>query len=372
MNGRRFGKTTLGIHVLIQPVLKGYPVAFFSPTYKMLSDVWRDMATVLQPIVKRVSVQERRLELVTGGVVDMWSLEDGNAGRGRKYKRVVVDEAAMIAHLEQAWNAAIRPTLTDFQGDAWFMSTPRGYNFFRTMYGWGQDDAHPDWMSWQMPTSANPYIKASEIEAARAQLPERIFAQEYLAEFLADGGGVFRNVQAAATATAQERAQDSHQYVIGVDWGRTNDATVFMVIDVTTRELVCTDRMTQTDYHRQTERLRALWDKFGQCQVIAEFNSMGGPLVEQLQNEGVTVRGFVTTNATKAEIIDALALAFERGTLKILDDALTVGELQAYESERLPSGLVRYSAPEGMHDDSVIALALAWHGANFGTDLIAW
>ena len=72
------------------------------------------------------------------------------------------------------------------------------------------------------------------------------------------------------------------------------------------------------------------------------------------------VIGVQLTNATKANIIESLALALETGGLEILDDPVLVAELQAYESERLPSGLMRYSAPDGLHDDAVMALALAW------------
>ncbi len=70
--------------------------------------------------------------------------------------------------------------------------------------------------------------------------------------------------------------------------------------------------------------------------------------------------------ASKSASIDALALAFERGDLRIPNDPTLIAELQAYEMERLPSGLYRYSAPEGLHDDHVISLALAWQAvANY-------
>jgi hypothetical protein len=62
-------------------------------------------------------------------------------------------------------------------------------------------------------------------------------------------------------------------------------------------------------------------------------------------------------------VIDGLTLAFERGELKILNDPDLVAELLAYQAERLPSGTLRYGAPEGVHDDCVMALALAWSGA---------
>src|SRR5262245_13467950 len=100
--GRRFGKTLLGVDRLIQPALFGRPVGWFGPTYKMLAETWREVQTLLQPLTARVSVQEHRLELVTGGVIEMWSLEHPDTIRGRKYARVILDEAAMVADLGEA------------------------------------------------------------------------------------------------------------------------------------------------------------------------------------------------------------------------------------------------------------------------------
>ena len=89
---------------------------------------------------------------------------------------------------------------------------------------------------------------------------------------------------------------------------------------------------------------------------------MGQANIEALQNAGVYVTGFTTTNATKANAIQLLELAFERGDIQLLDDENQINELMAYQSEKLPSGLVRYGSPDGLHDDTVMALAIAWQG----------
>lgn len=364
--GRRFGKDVLGIDRVVEIALEGYPTGWFSPTYKNLTEDWRESVRILGPVVSRKDEQEHRLDLVTGGVVEMWSLDRPDAARGRRYRRIVINEAAMVPNLQDAWELVIRPTLVDYKGDAWMLSTPRGYNYFRTMYQRGQDPDQPDWHSWRFPTSANPFIPASEIDAARRELPERVYLQEFEAEFLDSGGGVFRQVLAATTAGAQVKAEPGHSYVIGADWGRAVDYTVFQVIDLKTREHVCQDRSNQVEYVQQRGRLRALCERFKPQVVVAEQNSIGEPIIEQLRREGIPVRPFVTTNATKAEIIDGLALAFERGDLRILNDSVLVSELQAYEMERLPSGLIRYGAPNGLHDDCVMSLALAWYAASQG------
>jgi len=223
------------------------------------------------------------------------------------------------------------------------------------------DDQEHEWAGWQLPTADNPYIDPDEIEAARRGLPERIFSQEYLAQFLDDAGGVFRRVMEAATATPQDGAHLHHEYTFGIDWGRQLDYTAIAVMDVTTSSLVALDRFNQIDYTVQLGRLTALYERFRPRAIVAESNSMGQPLLETLQRDGLPVVPFTTTNASKQIAIDALALAFERGAIRILPDPVLINELQSYEAERLPSGMTRYSAPAGLHDDTVMALALAWY-----------
>ena len=358
--GRRFGKSLLGIDLAIDAAVAGYPVGWFSPTYKMLLEIWREMVQECADIIERKSVQERRLELVNGGVVEFWSLDDDDAGRSRKYARIIVDEASLVSNMLDIWQSSIRPTLSDYRGDAWFFSTPKGHNGFWQMYQLGQDNQQPDWQTWQMPTSANPYIDAGEIEAMRDTMPEMVYQQEILATFLDDAGGVFRRVMDAATATEQEEAQSGHEYVIGVDWGQSRDFTVLAVIDITTRELCHLDRFNQIDYTVQRGRLVALCERFRPIQVLAELNAMGQPIVEQLQRDGLPMHGFTTTNATKAAAVDALALSFERGDIRILPEPVLIGELQAYEMSKTKTGLRSFSAPAGMHDDTVMALAIGW------------
>ena len=362
--GRRAGKTVLGLNRCADPAVLGAPVAWFSPTYKMLLEVWREAARTLAPITARRSSQERRIEYTTGGLLEFWSLDNPDVARGRKYRRVIIDEAAMVPNLMDAWQYAIRPTLADFNGDAWFLSTPKGRNGFWQLWQRGKDDALPDWRSWQMPSSVNPRLAQSELDEMRATMPERVHLQEILAAFIEDGGGVFRGVRKAATAPAQNGATGGHVYIFGLDFARESDFTVVTVLDVTTMSMAAMDRFNQIDYHVQVGRVQALAERFKPAAIVAESNSVGTPVIEQMRRLGLPVVPFTTTNASKQIAIDALALAFERGQLQILPDEVLIGELEAYTMERLPSGLLRYSAPDDGHDDCVISLALALSGAS--------
>jgi len=368
--GRRFGKTTLGIERLTRSAVHGHAVAWCSPSYRMLTEVWREARRILGPVVERIDSQQHRLELLGGGVIEMWSLDQPDVARGRKYRTVVIDEAAMVRHLEEAWNAVLRPTLVDIRGGAWFLSTPKGLNYFKRLFDRGADPGYPDWAAWQMPTLSNPYIPADEVEDSRKTLPERTFQQEFNAIFLESEGQVFRKVLEAATATPQPGAVDGHRYTVGVDWGRAHDFSCFVVIDTTTREVVHLDRSNQVDYAVQVGRLQALCQRFRPDAVYAEQNAMGEPLVEQLQRMSLPVYPFQTTNASKMAVIDALALTLERAELRLLPDEVLLNELLAFEAERLPSGMIRYAAPETLHDDTVIALALANHGASQPTQWV--
>lgn len=358
--GRRWGKTVLGGVVTLNVLRQHGRAAWIVPAYKNGRALWRYAAGVCAPLVQAgymdVSKSERVITTHAGGFFGIYSAENIDSIRSEAFNLVVGDEAARIS--EEGWQDAVRPTLADAEGDEILISTPKGKNwfYFEYMRGLGETDGYK---AWTAPSSANPMPQIKRAyDLAKTRVPERTFKQEWNAEFV-DDGVLFRNVAQASILKVAEPIA-GHHYVVGVDWGRTNDATVFSVFDADERVQVYLDRMTDTDYASQRLRLKVLCQKYNQATVLAESNSMGQPNIEALQNEGVTVTGFVTTNASKAEIIQALELAFEQATIKLLDNPVQTAEFMSYESEKLPSGLVRYGAPNGVHDDTIMAAALAW------------
>lgn len=372
--GRRFGKSVFGIDRITHPALAGYPVGYYCPTHKMLAEVWRTANSVLSPVVARRNAQEHRLELVTGGVVDMWSLETPDTSRGRKYKRVVIDEAAMVADLLGTWDAVIRPTLTDYKGDAFFLSTPKGLNGFHTMFERGLDPERDTWASWQMPTTTNPHIAQSEVDEAERETPSDLFAQEYLAQFISAAGAVFRNLDACLTAEpSQPDAHNGHRIVMGVDWAQSQDFTVISAVCADCRVEVAIDRFNKIDYGIQRGRLTAMAEAWSVADVLAEENSIGKPNIEQLWSEGLPIRGFNTTAQSKGPLVQSMALALEREEFHWLVDATARNELLSYEAKINPvTNRVTYSAPKGQHDDTVIARCLALKAAIDPSPTMEW
>lgn len=356
--GRRSGKTRLGVALCLHAAALGQAAWWVAPSFKVGGIGWRQIRAFTRRVPDAIVREgERRVELPSGGWVQVKSADNPDSLRGEGLDRIVLDEAAYMG--EAAWTEALRPALSDRQGGALFISTPNGRNWFWRLW---QGATGPGWARWQFPTSANPYIDSAEIATAKERVPERVFRQEYLAEFIEDGAGIFRGVLACATAARQSTAPAEHTVVFGVDWAKHEDWTVIVVLDADEGRMLGIDRFNQIDYATQLQRLKVLAERFRPTTIIAERNSMGEPLIEQLQRMGLPVEPFTTTNASKAQAIDALSLAFERQDIKIIPDDVLLAELQAFQATRLPSGLLRYEAPAGMHDDCVIALALAWQG----------
>jgi predicted phage terminase large subunit-like protein len=348
--GRRFGKTTLGGNLLSDPVLKdALPSAWFAPTYRLLEEAYNDHKRIYAPVIRRaVQTPAPRIELITGAAIDYWTLDDpSTVARGRKYKRVIIDEAAMARHLEQAWTEAIRPTLTDYKGDAFFLSTPKGSNYFKTLYGMAGVD--PDWMAWQMPTTANPWIDPEEVDKAGESLPSIAFRQEYLAEF----------VDAAGARIKREwlRYGDCPEGLptyIGVDLAiSTKSEADYTGVAVVSRG------DDGTIYVRDINRTRADFAavlRFIEAMAAKWNPSMIG--IEQVQYQAAVVQELL--RRTKLPI---------RGIRPDRDKVTRFAPLEArYEQSQVMhcQGLPAYfedellSFPVGRHDDVVDALAYAW------------
>lgn len=308
---------------------------------------------------KHIREADKELTFPGGGQIWLRTAERPESLAGEGLRGVVLDEFSLMR--EAVWTEYIAPTLLDYGGWATFAGVPKGLNWASRL--WMAAKTRPGWKAWSFSTYDNPLLKKADIDELAKSLPERLVRQEIMAEIVDDSGAVFRNVADCATATPQERATEGHAYVMGVDWARLHDATVFAVVDRATRELVHIDRMTGVDYELQLGRLKALASRFRPAIIQAEANAMGQPLIERLKRDGLPVVGFVTTNASKQAIIDRLTMAFEREEIRILPDESLIDELMAYEMETTPAGLIRFGAPAGMHDDQVMALALAWSAA---------
>ncbi len=369
--GRRWGKTELGVHLAIRAALDGEPVAWGGPHYKYLAEPFRRIRRLVRPLVSRVSETERRIELMTGGSIDFWTLSDENAGRGYKYRRWIIDESAMVPGLEEVYWQAIRPTLTDLGGDAWMLSTPRGSGFFRGCFDLGQDLEQSEWRSYRMPTATNPWIRAEEVERARRAMPELSFRQEFEAHFLESGDGFFFGLDQVIRSgeAANEIPAPNRVYLCAVDLARIRDYTVITVLDENNRQ-VWFERMRGVSWTRQVERIKGVCKNFS-CAAVVDATGLGDPLVERLRAEDVTVIPVVLTQLRKQSLMENLALLIETKEISLMDIPVQTEELANFRAERREGAGFHASAPAGKHDDCVMALALG-AGASQGARPEIW
>ncbi len=368
--GRRWYKTTLAATICIEAALNGGDYIWFAPVQDNCSEGKSEIDRCLNGYGK-FNENKQKYTFPNGGTIRFVSLDNPDNARGKTAHGVILEEASLIDPI--AWHEIIRPMLMTTLGWAWFIFTPKGRNWIWRDWVTSQDKA--DWHCMQAPTLGvkitekglkrsphpleNPNIPFSEIQNAYETMSERSFRQEIMAEFVSDGGGVFRNVEEVCRLEPQAPVP-GHSYVAGVDWGRVNDFTVISVWDVEEQQEVLLDRYNQIDFATQRDRIKALHAQFQFDAIIAESNTIGVPNIEELVRDGLPVEPFHTNNTSKQKIIDGLALGFEKQSIAVQNNLTAQSELQAYESHRLVSGMIRYDAPRGMHDDTVIARALGY------------
>jgi len=356
MCGRRWGKSAAGIREVCDVALDGQPVGWFAPTYKIALEAWRELVDRLAPVTSRMSEQDKRLELVTGGIIEVWTLDTPDPARGRKYDFIVIDEAGIVRDLLDVWNAAIRPTLVDLGGKALILGTPKGRRHgFVTMFNRGLSD-DPDWESFRASTLDNPYIPAAEVESARKELPPEIFAQEFEGIPTDDGANPFG---LDAIKRAGGAISDQEPVIYGVDLARSMDFTVVLGLDAYRR--VCFLERWQAPWAVTKTKVAKL---VGATPLVADATGVGDAIVADLQGMGLNVSPHVFTQPSKLRLMQRLVAAFQGNELTLPNrdkDRWLMGELEAFEYSYTATG-VKYEAPSGEHDDGVMALALALHG----------
>lgn len=312
------------------------------------------------------------MTLPTGGQVFYRSLDDPDNARGLTANGVVMDECADIK--PEAWYEVLRPMLIDTGGWSWGIGTPKGRNWFYIEHATAQ--SREDSAAWQVPTVGcevvdgrlirkphpleNPNVAFAEIVNLWATMPERTFRQEILAEFIEGEGVVFRNIFACMKAPQTTPEQhEGHILIAGLDWAKQNDFTCTSVGCVTCKCEVARDRFNKIDYVFQRDRLKELYRRWRVGKILAESNSIGEPNLEMLQRDGFPVVGFQTTATSKPPLIENMSLTLERAEWQFQQDPLWTTELEAFERVvSSATGRSSYSAPSGMHDDTVIARAL--------------
>ena len=342
MCGRRFGKSELSQVEMISNALKGYQVAYITPTYKLAK-------TFFEKLTQVIPFENNKSDLIINfpnkGSVEFFTGERLDNLRGRKFHLVVIDEASFIPNLEDGWLNSIRPTLTDYKGKALFLSTPKGKNYFYSLFMKGGED----WQSFKFTTYDNPYIDKSEIDDARRQLPEAVFEQEYMANPMENAANPFGSNKINECIKPLSNLQPSYY---GIDLAKSFDWTVIVGLDI--NGAVCYFNRFQKDWKQTKETILTI-DR--SKPVMIDSTGVGDAITEDLQKSFSNMNGFKYTASSKQQLMELLASTIHNNEVSFPFGHIK-DELDIFEYQYTATG-VRYNAPQGYHDDCVNALALA-------------
>ncbi len=373
--GRRWGKTITALNwILWMAFNRGGENWWVAPVYSQSKMAFRRLLSAARrggadKIFFDVSQSELRIKFISGAALQFKSADNPDTLRGEGLTSVVIDEAARVKR--EVWEEVIRPAVSDTGGRVMFISTPKGKNWFFDLWTRGQDPMQKEkYESWQFPTHDNPKIPQEEIDLARNTLPADVFRQEYLAEFLESEAVVFRNVSNCMGAK-EEPPIPGKSYFAGCDLAKHTDYTVLSILDSEGNQVYFT-RLQKLDWPYQKKLISEIVRRYNNARLVIDSTGVGDPIFDDLCAAGLNVEGFKFTQENKKKLIETLMLSFEQEKIKILNNPVQLNELQIFEYNISPSGIVHYSAPEGYHDDCVIALALANWAWIHRTNIFIW
>ncbi len=338
-----------------------------APNYNLTERIFKNY---LLPIVNKypkdfkVSLDKYRIEsIATGSSVECKSAENPVGLLGATLDLMVMDEAAEIS--EEMFERYLRPTLMVKKGRCFLISTPTTRsNWFFGKYL--NTDNDPEWASFHFTSYDNPFVTADELDKIKKKTPSDVWRQQYLAEPVADGGKLFTDTRAVINGELSEPEHGQQRYILGWDPARVHDYSVIIVVDRKTKNVVHFDRFSGIDWSLQIERVIGTAHKYNDAIVIMDATSQGDPLCEALK-KSIYTKGYpiyvdpykIDTNQKKKELIENLVVMIQNWEISYPFIEELVKELENYTYIYSQYGNVKYTAPKGMFDDTVVALALA-------------
>ncbi len=302
--GRRFGKTTLAVNELIVSAVKNPKTLswYVSPTYRMSKQIaWTMLLHYLpKEIVAKTNETELKVELYNGSIIELKGADNPDSLRGVGVNLLIIDEVASIRNWDWLWQEVLRATLTDTEGRAIFIGTPKGFNHFHDLYLRGQ--ASDEYKSWRFKTIDNPFIKKEEIESAKSELSPDFFAQEYEADFRKYTGLVYKEFNRDINVIDSFDVPDSWSIYGCMDFGSTNPtAYLWIAVDTDDNWFVIGehyDTGKTIDYHagvinsNPKRAIRTFGDPSG-AQWISEFREKGVYITPANKETGTSGQNWV-------------------------------------------------------------------------------
>ena len=352
--GRQWGKTMFATNQLLYWAINhpGSQIAWVSPVYSQSKKVFDELE---RATVRSGMFEFNRSELTVkgcGSSIRFFSGERPDNIRGNTFDFLVIDEMAFTR--PELWREVLQATVLVKGKKVIFISTPKGKNhFYNLSIQHNYDDKYK---YFHFGSYDNPMIDPKEIDAIKRSLPDHVFRQEYLAEFMDNSSGLFKNVKdnsISQPGTAVGRLFG------GLDIGRADDYTVLTILD-SKQNMIHVERWRHDEWSAIINKVASVINRY-KALTYVEVNNQGDVFYEMLKVKCKNlVEPYVTSTKTKPIMIEDLAVQFEQNAIKILKHDWLIDELEAFTYIYDPkSRRVKYSAPNGIHDDGVISLSLS-------------
>lgn len=352
------GKTHGGIAWIFEQALltgkAGRNYWWVAPVYPQAEIAYRRLRDAIPPNLRRPNESKLTITLPLGQVLWFKSGEKPDNLYGEDVYAAVIDEATRLR--EEAW-FAVRSTLTKTEGPVRLIGNVKGrknwaYRLARKAEA-GEPGMHYAKITAHDAVQAG-ILSAAEVEDARQILPEDVFRELFLAEPSDDAGNPFGLDHIHACAVPGLHAGVS--VCAGVDLAKSVDWTAVLGLDREGR--TCAFDRFQLPWKETIARIH---QGVGRARTLVDSTGVGDPVLEELQRGGHSAQyeGYKFTSESKQKLMEGLAVGLQGRRLSYPDGPIR-SELEAYEYEYTRTGVL-YSVPSGMHDDCVVALALAWH-----------
>jgi PBSX family phage terminase large subunit len=361
--GRQVGKSFLGMNILLKWILEDNNSIgmWVAPIFAQSKKVFQELALSLanSGLTKSVNKSDLTITFINGSIIYFRSAEREDNLRGNTLTYLVIDEAAYIKN--NVWSEVLRATILVKGKKVLFLSTPKGRNWFYEMAMRGDSEDYPQYKTIKASSFDSPYISEEELVDAKNSLPDGIYRQEILAEFLDDGGEVFSSLEISSVLTAYPPLVSNEKYYAGLDVGRANDYTVLTILN-SKGDVVYIYRERQNSWNVIVSEVVKILRTYN-TRCVIEINGVGDPVYEQIKKQYPNVEPFVTTNDSKQNIIEELIMTMNENKIKLPSKDLNPDlykELSVFTYEYSPkTRRVKYGAPNGFHDDMVMSLAMA-------------
>jgi hypothetical protein len=365
--GRRVGKSTLAENIAIYWAIHdpGCRIFWVSPSESQASKVYYDIMRALGDSIKHIIESNKGgksdIEIVfkNGSAILFRSARSGDSLRGEGINYMILDEAAFIS--QTVYEQILQPMLLTSGKKLFIITTPKGKNWIFDK--WNEWQEMPDCRVFRWSSYDSPYSPKSKLNKTKQSLNPKIFAQEYMAEFI-DSSSVFNNISELMFLDELDAPEASKKYWAGIDIGLINDASVLSIIDED-NNIVKLYHFNNVEAPELMNEIVNINNKWKFQKIAIENNNQGLVIYQDLKRRMNNIVEFNTNTKTKGEIINKMIHMFNMKEINLVNDIVFRSELESFVFNQNQTGHMTFAADKGAHDDTVMATAIAiWCKSN--------